>query len=179
MHHILTRCNVTWIVSRSFAHPCMWLCQMVYAKVILGIQINWSTIPHTISSLRATRQNKVDLVPCLAKTLTNWSHWQNTKDSPTFKIHFDFFSILGHNPLEITPSNRVALNNANIVLEFLFDAFDWEKTCFEVVECNCAHLWVLRSFENKRTLFEGGWCKLSTYEGIEVIWVGKNVIWGC
>ena len=40
-------------------HMLMWLCQMVFDEVILGVQIDWSTVPHTNADLRATCHRRV------------------------------------------------------------------------------------------------------------------------
>ena len=42
-------------------HMLMWLYQMVYVEVVLGVQIDWSTIPCTIANLKATLRSMVIL----------------------------------------------------------------------------------------------------------------------
>jgi hypothetical protein len=54
----------------------MWLCQMMCAEVILGVPVDWLTIPRIGIDLGASRQSRAIPNFVLARNLANQSHWR-------------------------------------------------------------------------------------------------------
>ena len=100
-HHIFgDRCKEVWDflwgAPRDFerGHLLMWLCQMVYAEVILGVDIDWSTISRTSAELRTAR--RVSVIPS-AVLGRNAGHliplaWQAIINPPAAPNFIDFLA---------------------------------------------------------------------------------------
>ena len=84
----------------------MWLCQMVYAKVILGIQIDWSIVPRTSANLRAMHWSPVIPESMLGYNIGQPTPlaWQSPKNPLAFQAGFDLLLVPSHQPLGTSPS---------------------------------------------------------------------------
>jgi len=89
-----------WGAPREFdrGHMLMWLCQMVYAEVILGVDIDWSTIPRTSADLRAARRLAVIPSAVLGRNAGRPIPlaWQTPMNPPTVRSYFDFLAGPNH-----------------------------------------------------------------------------------
>jgi hypothetical protein len=58
--------------------------------------------------------------------------------------------------------------------------FDVIECSFELVECICTYLNVLKALWVQKDLIWGCWVKLYTFKGIKkIIWIKEDLIWGC
>ena len=109
-----------WGRPKQFDHGhfLMWLCQMVYAEVILGIEIDWTTIPHTNGDLKAMHRFKV--IPSVVLGHNGGrpipSAWQPPTHPPEVPFSFDFLATSCHQPPRIPPSNPKDTDNVKTVL---------------------------------------------------------------
>ena len=85
----------------------MWLRQMVYVEVILGVQIQWSTIPHTNTNLKVACRSKVIPNSMLSQNASQPIPlvWKPSTNPPTVQAHFDFFPFKGDQPFELHAPN--------------------------------------------------------------------------
>lgn len=91
---------------------------MAYAEFILGLHIDWLTMPRTNVDLRATRQSRVVPSSMLGQNVGRPIPLarQPPMIPSMIQAYFDFLPITCHQPLGSPPSNRVDLNDANEVL---------------------------------------------------------------
>lgn len=105
-----------WGEPREFerGHMVMWLCQMVYAEVILGVDIDWSSIPRTSPDLRAARRFSVIPSAVLGRNAGRPIPlaWQ---PEPA-RSFFDFLPIMGQQHAGSPPSTHVDLVDYNTVI---------------------------------------------------------------
>src|SRR5665213_1517203 len=107
-----------WGAPREFdrGHMLMWLCQMVYAKVILGVDIDWSTIPRTSAELKVARRTTVIPSGVLGRNTGRPIPlaWFNPPEPP--RSFFEFLAPPGHQHADIHTSNNAYIDDYNTVI---------------------------------------------------------------